>query len=394
MQLVNHLLELDNKSQQQHVIEINLLTAILNIDTVQRYIEMIEDAILLAKHGIPSSRILNTKDFEKIRKYLEEHKITVKSFEQLLSKSNAQVSMNSTHVIYMIKVPQLSEQTYDYEYIDSVVQNQKQVLVRSNYILTNGTHIYESTEKCANELDNYICESNNLKSPNECISNLVRIKHANCSYEKNYSKGIIKRINDDWIPLNNVNVTLKSNCSNVTQQLNGSYLIQFEKCELESDNSRYTNLVMEVSSKSYRPTTGLTVFETNLVDIPPPEFLGNLTLKHRKILQHVYLQNDSFKWKLNIIGSFSIGIFVISMAIITVYILSCRYNKTTVDVNVSPSAPIEIPTPKVSSNFSTSETLPNSPFPDLSIERFKELNQYINMPVSERSIKNFDGKVI
>ena len=47
------------------------------MDTIQHQIEILEDAILLAKHGIPSSRILSIKDFTKIKIFRLQQNITV-----------------------------------------------------------------------------------------------------------------------------------------------------------------------------------------------------------------------------------------------------------------------------------------------------------------------------
>ena len=67
--IVNHL------SEDRHTVEINLFMAILNIDTVQHQIEILEDAFLLTKNGIPSSRIFHVKDLRKIQQFLETHQI-------------------------------------------------------------------------------------------------------------------------------------------------------------------------------------------------------------------------------------------------------------------------------------------------------------------------------
>ena len=321
-QIVNHLSELDSKSQDQHTIEINLLMAILNIDTMQHQIEILEDAILLAKNGIPSSRIFHVKDLRKIQRFLETQQIIVKSFEELLSKCSTHVSMNETHIMYMIKIPQLSQQMYDYEYIDLLIQNGKQIIIGSNYILTNETNTFELREKCSEEINEFICNYSSLKLPNNCTHNLIQIKKANCIFAKVFTKGIIKRISESLILLNSVNVTLKSNCSD-TQILNGSFLIQFEKCEIQLDNDRYANFIMSMDTQSYRPTTGLDVSETDTIETLSTEFLVNLTLDHRKKLKHIYLTNSSFEWKTNIFGTISIGTFltVITCSIIYMYII-------------------------------------------------------------------------
>ena len=57
-----------------------------------------------------------------------------------------------------------------------------------------------------------------------------------------------------------------------------------------------------------------------------------------------------------------------------------------IDITISPTAPVEIPSAELSSKLSTSGILP-SPDSDLSTKRFHEINNFINMPTSERSTK-------
>lgn len=381
-QVTTELLQLDLKSKQRHVIEINLLTILLNIDAVQHQIEVLEDAILLAKNGIPSSRILSMKDFFKLKTFLQRQHIHVSSYEDLLTKATAQIALNNTHVMYMLKVPQISTEVYEYEYVSPLIQNQSRIYVESNYYISNKSHIFEISDQCKEDLEYYLCDSEFIKPSNPCINNLIQLQHANCTYEKVYSSGIIKRINDATILLNNVNLTLKSNCNNNTQVLEGSYLIQFDQCDLYLDNHQFSNYFMEMSSKSFRPTTGLTALETHIIEKPTLEYLGNLTLKHRSLLQHVYLENNSVKWKLTMFGTISISTTVLFASIILIYIVLVRKsNRTKVEVNLSTSTEASAP-----EDIEMAPIPTKSPYPDISDKRFQELVNYLNTPTSARPI--------
>ncbi|XP_062558338.1 uncharacterized protein LOC134223214 [Armigeres subalbatus] len=140
-QAVNELVDLDFKSTQQHAIEINLLTILLNLNAAQHQLEVLEDAILLAKNGIPSSQLLTMKDYLRIKQFLEHQNIHVKSFEDLLSKSSTQVAMNNTHVMYMLKVPQFSSEIYSYEYVSPLILNGSRIHIKSNYLINNNSHL-------------------------------------------------------------------------------------------------------------------------------------------------------------------------------------------------------------------------------------------------------------
>ena len=381
VEIVNNLSDLDFKSKQQQIIEINLLQLILNMDTIQHQIEILEDAILLAKHGIPSSRILSIKDFMKIKVFLMQQNITVTSFEHMLTKATAQVAMNTTHVIYMLKIPQLSDETFNYEYVEALIHDQKRITLQSNYILVNKSHVYETRSPCSQDLDYFLCDPDMLKITNQCVNNLTQMQHANCSYEKVYTTGIVKRINDATILLNNVNTTLQSNCSNNTHILEGSFLIQFSECILHLEDNHYSNAIIETTQKQFRLTTGLIVNESSLADLPSPEYLGNLTLEHRSMLKHVYLQNDSLQWKFNLFGIINVSTVTLIIIIIGVYItIQFKVKRTVIEVNLQkedPTAPSEV----LELNSIPEKIL----YPDISAERIAKIQQYLNMPTQERS---------
>lgn len=188
------------------------------------------------------------------------------SYEELLSTATSQIAMNSTHIVFIMKIPQLSLETYEYEFIDSLIQNQKRVSTGLNLIIKNGTHSFETKEKCLEDNDVLISNSENLKPSSACIKNLIKIQHANCTYEKSYTDGVIKLLKDSLILLNNVNITLQSNCSN---NIEGPFIIEFEQCELFLDDHHFSNFLKEISSKSYRPTTGLMAYERVVIDKTP-----------------------------------------------------------------------------------------------------------------------------
>lgn len=148
----------------------------------------------------------------------------IKSFDILLTRSTTQIVMNNTHVMYMLKVPQFSNEIYSYEYISPLVHNGSRIYISTNHIINNNSHIFELSKQCQEDDEYYYCESKILQPTTPCIYNLIQLRHANCLYEKVYSSGIITRINDATILLNNVNITLESNCSKLNQRLEGSYL--------------------------------------------------------------------------------------------------------------------------------------------------------------------------
>lgn len=387
--ITNQVLKIESEHTKNHSIEINQLIVLSNLDSLQNQVETLEEAILMAKHGIPSSKLLSMRDFTRIASFLQTHDVQITSFEELLSQSKAQVMLNSTHIIYMLKVPQVSLASYEYDYVDSIIKSQKRISLNKNYILRNATHVYEMDQACEEQNNYFLCENSQLEHVNECIHRLTTGQHSNCTFEKVYSKGLVKRINDGTILINDAIVEVTSNCTNSSQPLNGSFLIQFTQCNLHINGELYSNYELTIPGRPYYPTTGLRADEVHIIDEPPVEYLQKLTLNHREELETLKLQNHSLSWKLNIFGSVGFStVILIASSIAVFYYLSRRKRQTNIKVTFDKNAEIitmhDLNQPS-SSTSSESKSLTSNP-DELSEERKKELQAFFDTPTALRTI--------
>lgn len=387
--ITNQVLKVENERTKNHSIEINQLIVLSNLNSLQSQVETLEEAILMAKHGIPSSKLLSMKDFSKIASFLQNHDVHISSFEELLSQAKAQVMLNHTHIIYMLKIPQVSTIMYEYNYMDSLIKSEKRISLNTNYLLRNASHVYEMKEPCEESNGYFLCESSELGHVNECIYKLIRGQHSNCTFEKVYSIGLIKRINEGTILINNAIADITSNCTNSSQPLNGSFLIQFDHCDLHINGELYTNYDITIPGRAYYPTTGLRVNEVHVIDEPPAEYLQKLTLEHREKLETLKLQNYSLSWKLNIFGSVGFStVIIISSSIAVFCYLSRRKRQTNIKVTFDKNAEsikMEGLEPSSSSTSSESKSL-TSDVEELSEARKKELQTFFNAPMPLRTI--------
>lgn len=387
-QITNEVLNLEAQRLFNHSKELNQLMLLSNIDSLQNQIETLEEAILMAKHGIPSSKILTMRDFNKIVTFLEKQDIYIASFEELLSKSTAQVTLNSTHIAYILKVPQFSKEEYDYDYIDSIIRNDRRILLTQNYIIKNDSHIFEIKNSCREEDTYFTCEPTQIEPSNICITQLINGQHSNCKFEKVYINGIIKRIDEATILVNNAITELSSNCTNTSQLLNGSYLIQFEQCNLRLNGELYANAELKLPTRPYYPTTGLQVIEESILDRPPTEYLKNLTLQHRDKMQLISLQNKSLTWKINLFGSLGLTtIFLIIGAVIIVWYLSRKpaANKLFVSFHKEDDAELkEIINHEPPTALSTTD-MPEVQTKEPAKDNQKEIEQFLNIPTPYRT---------
>lgn len=382
--VTNELLIAQQERMKNHSIEINQLIILSNLDLLQNQMDTLEESILMAKHGIPSSKLLSIHSFNRIATLLQEHEIYLSSFEELLTQSTAQVILNTTHIAYILKIPQLSKEVYEYNYIDSTIKNGKRIILEHNFILKNITHVFELTDPCERQNNYHLCSTSSLTYTSECVQSLIQGQHSNCSFEKVYTKGLVKRINDETIFINDAIADISSNCSNSNQILNGTYLIQFEQCSLIINGELYSNYEYTLKSRPYLPTTGQLVQEINIIDAPPPEYIRNLTLEHRQRLDQIHLESHSLSWKFNVFGSIGLSTIIIVIMTIGLLFYFSRFSFTKINLELPKQEKEDIQLSEL--RATAPGELSDDPLGELSDERKKEIDNFVNSPSPYRTL--------
>ena len=102
--IANGVLQLEEERFHQRSNEIIQLIIISNLDTMQNYLEILEDAILLAKHGIPSSKLLSLDDLKQMVKFLALHTCIInrRSVDKIYSPGNNE--QNTYHIYVEIPI--------------------------------------------------------------------------------------------------------------------------------------------------------------------------------------------------------------------------------------------------------------------------------------------------
>lgn len=112
-----------------------------------------------------------------------------------------------------------------------------------------------------------------------CIPNLLDGKPATCNFTSNPMEQEVIPIDMQHILVNTINnVTLSSDCGTFGRRLSGSYLIQYETCTIQINNTSYTSKTRNVSGKPiHLPLDGITITKNG--DIV------NLSMEHLHKLQ-------------------------------------------------------------------------------------------------------------
>lgn len=303
---------------------VNLL---FNLEELSHQLEIIEEAISLARVSVPSSRLLSLQELVAAQQTLQNSGLTSDATDSILDIASAYILHSPQSIVYVLKIPKVTAETFTLFYIEPIILNGTRIHLSSKYYL-KGPDSFSLKTPCPQTRGLYICSTQQLEKPINCIKQLFNGEPAQCSKEKTYGNNFIKKVDDFNIVANHVNTTINSNCSAHSQQLQGSYLIQISNCSITLNNDVYTNSQMEISVKPFISTTGLKVTSTKLIDRIPLEYLQELNVQQREHIKHLNLTTENIHGSLHLFGWLSSGSLtltvIIAVGLAVVWILGGR----------------------------------------------------------------------
>lgn len=315
-QKLNSLLKYQDNFTSEIIDGFTSVNLIFNLDELIYQLEVIEEAITLARRNIPSSRIISPGELDIARQFLSHNGLGHIIIDNVLDIASVYVIYSKEMIIYTLKIPKIKDVVYKLNFIEPIVSNNLRIQLNANYYL-KGPKSYLSKTPCSRSKGLYICSSAQIEPMTECIQQLITDQTAYCPMERTYGKNILKRVDDANIVVNDADLLLTSNCSAQERKLQGSFLIQFQNCTLKLNGEEYANNNYEAQPQSFIPTTGLKVNPTKFINRLPLELLQEQHLEQRSTIAHLNLTTDNIHWKLNLFGWLSFG----TMSTLTIIII-------------------------------------------------------------------------
>ncbi|XP_055598793.1 uncharacterized protein LOC129748245 [Uranotaenia lowii] len=299
--------------------DIEIITAIMNTDILNKMLEDIQDAIMLSKLSITHNRILSIREILAIRELIQDQGVNLNLPDEALQFVTPKFVTSSKMLLYLMHVPLLENSTTsDIMRIFPLVTNNRILYQYPTHILKTASKLY-ITEKP----DNFVQKAAYLKELNdECLASLIDGKQTTCRYvvQNETSKELI---NDNTILIRNAkDQTLESTCGPDNRTINGNVLISFTNCTVIFDRENFTNNELEnpidIIERAFH-NLKINWKQHKLYEL---EKINAETISNRKRLDHVYLQQyhlDLKFWKL--IGSFS---FIGTATVIIIVLLILR----------------------------------------------------------------------
>ena len=322
---------------------------IINIQNKVRLIKEqlinIRYAIQWAKNKIVNSMLLNEEEIKLAIQKLSQEKMPFNNAEEALEISNINVLSNEMTIIYMIKIPLTSEETFQKIMLKPVISKEN-VVIKINFteILKSKNNIYGIEKQCKDYNRISICSNNQIIDlRNEtCISRIIYGLNSTCITTNGHHIPRVDQVKPGVLLLNNFNGSVEINSK--TRNVTGTHLINFYNSTIKVNGKIYSNyesFPLEPMPPVLQPNP-LTKLHIN---IPSLESLNELHIKNtRKISKLNTLTVTS--------GTVSISAITILIGIVLILYLSWKKNQN--QIKVTTEQPITI-SPTTENNLDTKQ---------------------------------------
>lgn len=330
---VNNITDAINKviiSHRKTSTAVDLLNILMNLDILNNEIDHIQDAILLAKLEMISSKILSHHEIELINQILSSQGISPALLDEALSFASATIGTNGEIILFIINIPHFSQSTYQHLKIEPIIFNSQRIKLNGNEYIHGNGKLFLKNGNCQ-KLGNWsLCTQSKLKdvSEDDCIFKLITGKNSRCNYDVISHHPAVTEMSQTTLLLNEVNDTLRSTCGISDRNLTGSFLITYTNCSVSIRNFSFTNQVIETTNQQfYLPTVGLEIAQHY---IEHPTDIHTLNRLHQRNLEHLkklQLTTDTHRWTL--IGGLSSSLTIM---LLFIYILFKIKRQTTISI--------------------------------------------------------------
>lgn len=312
---VKRLIE-DKQANELILNEIDTLTTIINIDTINKILEEIQEAIALSKVSVTSNKILSSREIIMIKNILEDQGVKIDIPDEAVTYVTPKIAVNKETLLYILQVPELQKEESKVIQLFHLNNNNSIIKNYPKYLVKHKNNLYTTTQPNAYvQQDSFL-----IKFTDNCIYPIIMGSPSDCSTKLDYSTSA-NFISDNLLLINNAaGQVMTTNCGPANRTMHGNFLITFTNCSIQFSNQTF--VVNETTTKTtlihgatYNIEINRRLTENDL------ESLDNRTLINRNRIQHINLQqakNDIWNWSLlgGITLSTSITITLVLLALL------------------------------------------------------------------------------
>lgn len=261
--------------------DLELINLMLNLDIIIKTLENIEDQLTFSKSNIVNKDILTLKDRENIIQLFKQQNIKIAYEDEIFEFVKCISIIRENIVIFMIKVPIVEQEDYDFLQLESTDINGSSIATEIQYVAKSKTAIYKQAQKCT------ICDNSN-KLSDGCIYNILTNQDAQCPMVKRRQQTDFKEIHPGMIFVNsNKGVLITDSCGD-SRILTTPTIIETGNCTVTILNQTFSDnfsraKTIEVSTPIFGKKLTTTKSKTSLEDIHEIHLNNILQLEKLKL---------------------------------------------------------------------------------------------------------------
>lgn len=261
-----------------------------DINLLRNHIDDIGHIIYTSKLGIIPSDLFTSSELDLIENFKE------------YTKTKVSIAVKESILILTLSIPKLSNITLSKIVFEPIPNLNKKALYLDDYVIAidqennlYDTHIKDNLKKNLKQVDN------------KCVEEILKNVEASCDMQK-FTKQEIKEIKSGFVIFKNFyNESILTTCNKKELKTEGTFLIQFENCKIETKKFVFDNNVKRVQENFILPSLITKLKENFTIENIQ---LQDLVIQHNNYMQEVDLRTNN----MNIIRystDISIGIILI-----------------------------------------------------------------------------------
>lgn len=327
---INQIIE---KQQINKIIldELDIVTTILKIDTLNKILISIQEAILFSKMHVANSKMLSSKEIFLIKNILTNQGVQLDIPEEALNFVTPKMATSENTLLYILHVPELEKEESTIIRIFPLSQNNTVIKTYPQFLIKQLKQLFTTSKP-----EDYVQLHSYIKEfEDSCIYPLIMGTESQCIMEIN-EKNTFKLINPNKLLITNAKSDeLQSDCGPINRHLTGNFVISFSNCTISFKGHNFTSKEQISESETIQGALHNIRITSETFKQHDVAKIEKVTLLNRNKLDQVLLQHQTDHiWRWSLLGGTSMTFILLTFTLYLIFLhLRTIHKRTSRKIN-------------------------------------------------------------
>ena len=280
-----------------------MITTILNIDTLNKILINIQEAVLFSKIHVVNSRILSHKEIHTVKTILNNQGVQLDIPEEALNFVTQKIATSENTLLYILHVPELEREESIIIRIYPLNQNNTVIQTYPQFIIKHGKQLFTTSNP-----EDYVQMHSYIKEfKDSCVYPLIMGAEPHCITEVD-NRTSVKLITNNKILITNAkHNTLQSDCGPKNRYLSGNLVVSFSNCSVLFMGYNFTSKERISESETIQGAFHNLIINSEISKTHDVAKIEKATIFNRNQLDKVTIQHETDHiWKWSLLGGTSL----------------------------------------------------------------------------------------